>query len=82
MLYKIYFVLFVNKNISLSSYHQPFLLQKSIFTSIKLLIYASSFTGFWPILYKVVFDPDIYKPFAVNIYCGKSKPENVDGYLR
>lgn len=45
-------------------------------------IYVSSTLEFWPILCKVFFKPDIYKPFPIAIYCGKSKPKSVDDYLR
>lgn len=37
---------------------------------------------FWPILCKVHYIPDIYKPFIVAIYCGNSKPKNLSKYLR
>lgn len=36
---------------------------------------------FWPILCKIFYDPDIYEPFAVAIYCGTSKPMHVDDYF-
>lgn len=36
---------------------------------------------FWPILCKVDSNPDVYKPFAVAIYFGESKPNDVDLYL-
>lgn len=36
---------------------------------------------FWPILCKVFHDPDVYEPFTVAIYCGSSKPKNVDDYF-
>ena len=32
--------------------------------------------GFWVISGKVHYKPDIYKLFAVTIYCGNSKPAN------
>lgn len=46
-----------------------------------VLIFKSSTLGFWPILCRVFFQPDIYQPFPVAIYCGKSKPKNVDEFL-
>lgn len=30
---------------------------------------------------KVHFDPDVYKPFVVDLYHGDTKPENVEAYL-
>ena len=36
-----------------------------------LLLYKSSSKQFWPILCKVFFDPDIYKPLPVAIYASK-----------
>ncbi|KAK0174311.1 hypothetical protein PV327_010943 [Microctonus hyperodae] len=36
---------------------------------------------FWPILCKIFHDPDVYEPFTVAIYCGPSKPRNVDDYF-
>ncbi|XP_033225680.1 uncharacterized protein LOC117178360 [Belonocnema kinseyi] len=38
--------------------------------------------GFWVISAKILYKPDIYKPFPVAIYCGNSKPLSVDDYLR
>lgn len=37
---------------------------------------------FWPILCKVHYIPDIYKPFIVAIYCGNSKPGDLSKYLK
>lgn len=37
---------------------------------------------FWVISAKVFYRPDIYKPFAVAIYSGNSKPANVDDFLK
>jgi len=44
-------------------------------------LYKSSRKQLWPILCKVHYDPDIYKPFVVGIYCGNSKPNNINQYL-
>lgn len=44
-------------------------------------LFKSSTKQFWPILCKVFFDPDIYKPFPVAIYSGDAKPMSVDEYL-
>lgn len=44
-------------------------------------IYKSSALEFWPILCKVLFDPDIYQPFVAVVYCGRSKPKSVDEFL-
>lgn len=35
----------------------------------------------WPILCKVYFQCDIYKPFPVAIYCGSHKPSNIHKYF-
>lgn len=37
-------------------------------------LYNSSNKQFWPILCKVFFIPDVYKPFPVGIFYGSSKP--------
>lgn len=37
--------------------------------------------NFWPILCKVHYNPDMYKPFEVAIYCGSSKPKNFYDYF-
>lgn len=37
---------------------------------------------FWPILCKVHYVPDVYKPFTVAIYCGDSKPKSLSRYLK
>lgn len=44
-------------------------------------LYKSSRKQLWPILCKVYHDLDVYKPFVVSIYCGSSKPENLNQYL-
>lgn len=36
---------------------------------------------FWPILYKIIYEPDIYKPFCVAIYSGDSKPADSHDFL-
>lgn len=41
----------------------------------------SSGKCFWPILCKVHYIPDIYKPLIVAIYCGNSKPKDLSQYL-
>ena len=38
-------------------------------------------TGMWVLSGKVFYKPDIYKPFPIAIYCGNSKPGNVDEFL-
>jgi len=43
--------------------------------------YHSSTKQLWPILCKVIFDPDIYSPFPVALYYGDTKPGNIDKYL-
>lgn len=37
--------------------------------------------GFWVISAQVFYTPDIYKPFPVAIYCGNSKPDDLNNYL-
>ncbi|KYN01715.1 hypothetical protein ALC62_07489, partial [Cyphomyrmex costatus] len=44
-------------------------------------LYKSSRKQFWPILCKVHYDPDIYKPFVVGIFCENTKPKNINQYL-
>ena len=41
----------------------------------------SSNKEFWPILGKVFFKPDIYKPFTVAVYCEVGKSKNIDKYF-
>lgn len=43
--------------------------------------YHSSTKHLWPMLCKVIFDPDIYSPFPVALYYGDTKPGNVDEYM-
>jgi len=43
--------------------------------------YHSSKKQLWPILCKVIFDPDIYLSFSIALYYGDTKPGNVDEYL-
>ncbi|KYN01402.1 hypothetical protein ALC62_07806, partial [Cyphomyrmex costatus] len=43
--------------------------------------YHSSTKQLWPILCKVIYDPDIYSPFPVTLYYGDTKPGNIDEYL-
>ena len=38
--------------------------------------------GCWVISGKAYYKPDIYKPFAVAIYCGNSKPASLDDFLQ
>lgn len=38
-------------------------------------------TIFWPILCRVYYKPDLYKPFVVAVYCGTSEPKQVDEYF-
>lgn len=44
-------------------------------------LYHSSTKQLWPILCKVIFDPDIYSPFPVALYYADTKPGNVDEYM-
>ena len=37
---------------------------------------------FWPHLCQIHFNPDIYKPFPVSIFCGKSKPGSNELYFK
>lgn len=37
---------------------------------------------FWPILCRVHYKLDIYKPFAVAVYCGSSKPKYFDLFIQ
>lgn len=43
--------------------------------------YDSSTKQLWPILCKVLFNPNIYSPFPVALYYGDTKPGNVDEYM-
>lgn len=42
---------------------------------------TSGSKSFWPILCKIHYYPDVYKPFTVAIYCGQSKPKCLNKYL-
>jgi hypothetical protein len=46
-----------------------------------LPLYKSSFTNFWPVLFNIAEYPYI-QPMAIGIFCGDSKPHNVQQYLR
>lgn len=46
-----------------------------------LPLYKSSPKEFWPILGKVFFEPDVYEPFVIAVYCGAGKPKCVKEYL-
>lgn len=46
-----------------------------------LPLFKSSPKQFWPILGKVFFQPDIYKPFTVACWCGTSKPESMHQFF-
>lgn len=46
-----------------------------------LPLYRSSSRQFWPILGKVQFQPDVYKPFPIAIYSGTHKPNNLNEYF-
>lgn len=45
-------------------------------------LFKSSIKSMWPILAKIRFDPDIYKPFVVAAYIGNSKPKSVNEFLK
>lgn len=47
-----------------------------------LPIYGNSKVQIWPILCKVLSSEAIFKPFAVGIYCGTTKPSQLNQYLR
>lgn len=44
-------------------------------------IFHSSKIEFWPILCRIVFNPDIYRPFIVKLYCGAGKPKDLNLFL-
>ena len=44
-------------------------------------ISTSGSKSFWPILCKIHYYPDVYKPFTVAIYYGQSKPKCLNKYL-
>lgn len=46
-----------------------------------LPLYKSSSKQFWPLLVKIYFTPDIYKPFPVAVFSGNQKPNNLQQYL-
>ncbi|XP_043473415.1 uncharacterized protein LOC122505698 [Leptopilina heterotoma] len=37
--------------------------------------------GFWVISGKVYYEPDIYTPFPIAIFCGNSKPASIDDFV-
>lgn len=37
--------------------------------------------GLWVISAKIFYNPEIYSPFPIAIYCGNSKPNSVDDFL-
>lgn len=43
--------------------------------------YDSSSKQLWPILCKIIFEPDIYQPFIVALYYGNSKPRDVNEFM-
>lgn len=45
-------------------------------------LFKSSVKSMWPILVKVHFKPDIYKPFVAAAYVGNSKPKSINLYLQ
>lgn len=47
-----------------------------------LPIYNSSQNEFWPILGKIFFEPDVYKPFNIMTYCGEGKPKSLKKYCK
>lgn len=44
-------------------------------------LFRSSSKQLWPILCKVYFQPDVYEPFPIAIYCGNHKPCNIHKYF-
>jgi len=42
--------------------------------------YKSSNRTLWPILCKIYFEPDVYKPFTVALYSGTHKPKRLEEY--
>lgn len=58
--------------------------ERTIFLQINvdgLPLFASNKKQLWPILCKIHFKPDIYKPFLVSLYFGDTKPYNVNKFL-
>ena len=47
-----------------------------------LRLVDSGYQELWPFVCKVHFDPDIYKPFAVAVYFGPTKPKSTEEYMR
>lgn len=47
-----------------------------------LPLFKSSSKQLWPILCKIHFEPDLYKPFPVAIYAGDQKPQILEQYFR
>ncbi|XP_029156909.1 uncharacterized protein LOC114929510 [Nylanderia fulva] len=45
-------------------------------------LFKSSTKSMWPILIKIHFKPDIYKPFVAAAYVGNSKPKSVNLFLK
>lgn len=46
-----------------------------------LRLVDSGYQELWPLASKVHFDPDIYKPFAIAVYFGETKPRSTEAYL-
>lgn len=45
-------------------------------------IFASGYQDLWPIMAKIYSENDIYQPFCVAIYLGKSKPKSIEDFLK
>lgn len=47
-----------------------------------MTLFHSSAKQFWPILCKIIYEPDVYSPFCVAIYSAESKPADSHDFFR
>lgn len=47
-----------------------------------MALFHSSIKQFWPILCKIIYEPDVYRPFCVAIYSGDSKPADSQDFFK
>ncbi|XP_065683555.1 uncharacterized protein LOC124813209 [Hydra vulgaris] len=52
-----------------------------IFSIDGLPLYKSSAKQFWPLLCSVQLGKNLYKPFIISLFCGKSKPKSTEVFL-
>lgn len=56
-------------------------IDSNVHTKSTISLTKSGEKGFWVISAKIFYNPEIYSPFSVGIYCGNSKPNSVGDFL-